>query len=520
MRLSNSIYQFPAVMISKKRFYSASSFLFLILCIFSNSSFAQVGIGTSTPSASAKLEIAATDKGFLPPRIALTSTSSSSPISGTPDAGLLIYNTATANDVTPGYYYWSGSDWKKISITSDLGNPVPVSKGGTGLTTLTSNAVLLGNGTGNLQGIAPGTSGNVLTSNGTTWASTAPTAPSTFSTDITVNGARVGIGPGNIATNVVVGKTAFASNTTGYNNVAVGETSMRYNTTGRSNTAVGESSLYANTTGVGSVAVGYNALTANTTGGGNVGVGYSSGSGITTGTDNVCIGNSSGMSLTTGTNNTMIGPYTAVSDGTIFAATAIGYNATATESNTIRLGSPSLAKVVTVGQLVSGAVTYPNTDGTSGQVLTTNGSGTASWGSAASVGTVDIGGGSYGITSILGSGNFVADATNSKLTYMRVGNIVFFTAIIGKFTMNSGNTQVFEFRPPIASSFAYTYDAMGTVSAYNTNASTYPVVSGSIAANSVYNATTSSYNLRVSFNVGSANASNMFVSLSGSYIVR
>jgi hypothetical protein len=51
---------------------------------------------------------------------------------------------------------------------------VAVANGGTGATTLTANNVLLGNGTNALQAVAPGTSGNVLTSNGTTWASTAP----------------------------------------------------------------------------------------------------------------------------------------------------------------------------------------------------------------------------------------------------------------------------------------------------------------------------------------------------------
>lgn len=50
---------------------------------------------------------------------------------------------------------------------------VAVPNGGTGLTTLTANNVLLGNGTSAVQTVAPGTSGNVLTSNGTTWASSA-----------------------------------------------------------------------------------------------------------------------------------------------------------------------------------------------------------------------------------------------------------------------------------------------------------------------------------------------------------
>ena len=51
------------------------------------------------------------------------------------------------------------------------GTPVPVSSGGTGTSTLTANSVVLGNGTSAVQLVAPGTAGNVLVSDGTTWAS-------------------------------------------------------------------------------------------------------------------------------------------------------------------------------------------------------------------------------------------------------------------------------------------------------------------------------------------------------------
>ena len=55
-----------------------------------------------------------------------------------------------------------------------------VSDGGTGRSTLTTNNVLLGNGTSAINFVAPSTSGNVLTSNGTTWTSTAPAASGGF----------------------------------------------------------------------------------------------------------------------------------------------------------------------------------------------------------------------------------------------------------------------------------------------------------------------------------------------------
>ncbi|MCX6307252.1 MAG: hypothetical protein NT040_19990 [Bacteroidetes bacterium] len=78
-----------------------------------------VGIGTSSPQASAILDVTSTSKGFLPPRVALTAINSALPVAS-PASGLLVYNTATAgtspNNVTPGYYYWNGSTWSQLSL--------------------------------------------------------------------------------------------------------------------------------------------------------------------------------------------------------------------------------------------------------------------------------------------------------------------------------------------------------------------------------------------------------------------
>src|SRR5271165_3636026 len=64
----------------------------------------------------------------------------------------------------------SGGTTPNITITS----PLPVTNGGTGAASLTLNNVILGNGTSPVQFVAPGTSGNVLTSDGTTWTSATP----------------------------------------------------------------------------------------------------------------------------------------------------------------------------------------------------------------------------------------------------------------------------------------------------------------------------------------------------------
>ena len=63
-----------------------------------------------------------------------------------------------------------------LPIDGGTTGTLPVGRGGTGATSLTANNVILGNGTSAVQVVAPGTSGNVLTSNGTTWSSSAPTA--------------------------------------------------------------------------------------------------------------------------------------------------------------------------------------------------------------------------------------------------------------------------------------------------------------------------------------------------------
>lgn len=80
-----------------------------------------VGIGTTTPDASSALEVTSTNQGVLVPRIALTATNVAAPVT-TPATSLLVYNTATAgtvpNNVTPGYYYWDGSQWARLNTGS------------------------------------------------------------------------------------------------------------------------------------------------------------------------------------------------------------------------------------------------------------------------------------------------------------------------------------------------------------------------------------------------------------------
>jgi hypothetical protein len=106
-----------------------------------------------------------------------------------------------------------------VTITS-VSTPITAAQGGTGLSTLASNNVLLGNGTGTVQVVAPGSAGNVLTSTGTTWTSNAASslAVTSFSagtTGFTPNTATQGAVTlaGTLATtNGGTGLTSFTAN--------------------------------------------------------------------------------------------------------------------------------------------------------------------------------------------------------------------------------------------------------------------------------------------------------------------
>jgi hypothetical protein len=62
------------------------------------------------------------------------------------------------------------------NLQSNVTGTLPVANGGTGSVTLTSEAVIIGNTTSAVKFVSPGTTGNVLTSNGTAWTSAAAAA--------------------------------------------------------------------------------------------------------------------------------------------------------------------------------------------------------------------------------------------------------------------------------------------------------------------------------------------------------
>ena len=110
--------------------------LYLLVLLVSTFSFSQVGIGTTSPSPSAILDLTATNKGFLLPRMSSTQRVAISP-NNTTDKGLQVFETDT-NSI----WFWNGSIWVKrdvkniydvngdISPTSATNRTVDITSGG------------------------------------------------------------------------------------------------------------------------------------------------------------------------------------------------------------------------------------------------------------------------------------------------------------------------------------------------------------------------------------------------------
>jgi hypothetical protein len=93
--------------------YVKCIFYLFVLMIISLAGFSQnVSINTTgnPPNASAGVDIDFTSNGLLIPRLALTSTNSFAPLQAHV-AGMIVYNTATTGDVSPGYYFNNGVKW-------------------------------------------------------------------------------------------------------------------------------------------------------------------------------------------------------------------------------------------------------------------------------------------------------------------------------------------------------------------------------------------------------------------------
>lgn len=162
-----------------------------------------VGINSTAanPDNSAMLDIVASDKGLLIPRVALTAANAAGPITS-PATSLLIYNTATAgttpNNVTPGYYYNSGTtgapSWVKFYATNSKAWETAGNAGTTAGTDFlgTTDAIDFVTKTNNLERMRILSSGKVGINTSAPLMRLDVTDASTTADDATIRGAATG----------------------------------------------------------------------------------------------------------------------------------------------------------------------------------------------------------------------------------------------------------------------------------------------------------------------------------------
>ena len=139
--------------------FKKALFSMLICCSFVRIAIAQTGIGTTTPNASAKLEIAATDKGLLIPRMTSTQKGNIT----TPANGLFIYQT----DGVVGFYVNTGTSaspvWTRINMDwVKTGNDIAYTAGN-----VSTTGTLTGGNTSTSS--ISGFSANINSQSGTTY---------------------------------------------------------------------------------------------------------------------------------------------------------------------------------------------------------------------------------------------------------------------------------------------------------------------------------------------------------------
>jgi hypothetical protein len=144
------------------------------------------------------------------------------------------------------------------------------------------------------------------------------------------------------SSNTTVSYSAFfgylaGTNSAGPGNAFFGARSGTATTTGGNNSMFGNGSGLFNTTGGNNAFFGFEAGRSNTSGGSNAFFGDQAGYNNASGANNVFIGSQAGKINTLGSNNTYVGASSGGSSG-ITNATALGANASVTQSNSVVLG--------------------------------------------------------------------------------------------------------------------------------------------------------------------------------------
>jgi len=303
---------------------------FLLLASYSSLS-QGIGIGTTTPDASAALDITAINKGLLIPRM----TTASMLAIPNPANALLVYDIQTnqlkVNIGTPATPNWQPVASNTANAWNLEGN------GGINAATqflgTTDNQPLhfrinniqageLHPSTGNVFfGIRAGQSNTSGFSNVAIGTDALKLNKNSFGLvaigdSALFNNDRVNPSPGVFAVhNIAIGNKSLFSNTFGSNNTATGDSSLFSNAQGNLNSAYGAASLLSNTTGGFNTAIGGSSLVSNTIGNFNTAVGADALFSNTTGFENTASGVFALSGNTTGNNNTASG-YRALSGNT------------------------------------------------------------------------------------------------------------------------------------------------------------------------------------------------------------
>jgi hypothetical protein len=344
----------------------------VLVALLPFASMAQVGIGTTSPDASAALDVTATDKGVLVPRVTTTQRNAVS----SPATGLLVFNTSNNQ-----FEFFDGGAWLSIAGTAY--------SAGTGIDIYSdvisvSNSVVTSNYLGAVQVASLNTTG-VLTGSeirisSLSSAQIAALTGQTAGRIVYQNDGDQGI--------YVYNGSAWISTTGWTTNDGSPASSFSHSnpasiqSTANANYGVGVGSLVSLTTGDNNTALGYDALGDVSGGLANSAIGYQALS-LTTGSNNSAIGKSAGTANTSGSNNTFIGAASNAASSGLSNATALGYGAEVSASNSIQLGNGSVTSVTT-----SGTLTATGGLSTSGSITTSSGQlgiGTASPASSAAL---------------------------------------------------------------------------------------------------------------------------------------
>lgn len=272
--------------------------MLLLFLLCSSSLIAQVGVNTAAPSGSSSLDVVSANTGILIPRLTLTGTDDILTIANGNIESLLVYNTATVSDVTPGFYYWNGTQWVRL-VTNDTESNDWSLDGNTG----TVNGVDF-IGTTDAQDL------DIKTNNTLFFRFTQRGQLDFLNTGESV---FIGENAGEVNDNTLTTRSTFigtnsgASNTSGADNSFFGANSGQSNTTGEKNSFFGSQSGVANIDGSKNSFFGERTGVQNTSGSDNSFFGQTSGSANTTGLSNTFLGSASGLNSSVGDENVFVG---------------------------------------------------------------------------------------------------------------------------------------------------------------------------------------------------------------------